>query len=434
MTNEYLDPRDAVVVLERLDWDTECRIDLMTGKGFVVKDKTFKDKDKKQKSIHGIQSPLFGTDWEDENAFEDRYSCKCKNLMGKIYEGETCHKCGTIVEYRDVDLSMTGWIILKHAKIIQPLYYRLLASIIGEKGAFLQTITPDYDIDRDGNIKEIEQPENKTKAPFAGIGITGLYERYHEVLDYYRAKKKNKAQLIDMIYNERDKAFASCIPVYSSILRPVSFNDVEYSYTKIDSKYNTIRIKANLLNNIDFEDKEESETYRFIHSQNILISLQKKIMEINQLTMGHIESKHGHIREEIHGGRVNYAARSVIIPDPKLRADEVSMSYIVFLELYRHEIVGLMVKMTNISYTHATDMVNAAFTSFNEMIYKIMKYMIDKFEPIVGVNRNPTINWGSFISMRVIEIKPGMDSTLSIPLQVLDDLNADLDIIRVPYQ
>lgn len=420
--------QESVVVLERLNWDTECRLDMMTRRGFVIKDKTFTDKEKKVKSVHGIQSPLYGSDWEDERAFEDRYSCRCKKLMGKVFEGEVCKDCGDKVEYRDIDIAMTGWMIIKNHKIIQPAYYRILSSIIGDKGQFMDTITPEYEIDRDGHIVRKESDVSKDKNPFAGIGIIGLYERYHEVLDYYYKKKKNKREIIDQIYDERDKAFASCIPVYSSILRPISFMESEYSYTKIDSKFNSVRVKCNLLNNIDMNDEEESETYRFVHSQNILISLQKKIMELNKLTFSHIETKHGHIRDEIHGGRINYSGRSVIIPDPRLRADEVSMGYLTFLELCRFEIIGLVVKMMNVSYEQASDIWSAACTSFNPMIYKLMKFIIKKYKPTVAVNRNPTINYGSIITMKVIEVKPGTpdgDLTLSLPLSVLDDFNAD---------
>jgi hypothetical protein len=96
------------------DWEQEFQEDLITGNGFIVKAKPFKKKIKDKngdilqkgiKEMDGIHSPRFGTDWQDENAFADRYSCECGNLIGRVYNGRKCPKCGTKVQFVDVDLS-----------------------------------------------------------------------------------------------------------------------------------------------------------------------------------------------------------------------------------------------------------------------------------------------------------------------------------------
>ena len=58
------------VILEILNWDTECEIDFATGRGFEITEPAFKGKD--QKCMHGIQSPIFCSDWSDEDAFSER--------------------------------------------------------------------------------------------------------------------------------------------------------------------------------------------------------------------------------------------------------------------------------------------------------------------------------------------------------------------------
>lgn len=414
------------VVLERLNWDVECRIDLMTKRGFVVKEFAFTGKDKEKKSMYGIHSPLFGSDWEDEDAFADRYSCKCKELIGKLYEGEKCPKCGEEVIYRDIDISMTGWIILDRYKIIQPLYYKILANIIGTKGnTFLNIINPEYQVDKDGMIVARDREEDPNN-PFFGIGIMEFYHRFGEIMDYYYDKKKNKRDLIDMIRDERDSVFTSCIPVYSSILRPIAFGGEKYSFTKMDRKYNTIRSKVVLLNG-DKEDDEMESNYNVIHSQNVLRSIQKELMELWELTFAHVEKKHGHIREEIHGGRINFSARNVIIPDAELRSDEISFGYLTFLELFRHEIVCNLVNMLDCSYEFATEEWNRATRVFNPRIFEVMQYIIKKHKPRVAINRNPTINYGSLICMKIKDVRRGLDDnyTMSIPISSLGDLNAD---------
>lgn len=98
-----------------LDWEQEMKDDLATGQGFIVRSKPFKKKmtdkngevmTKGVKEMWGTHSPLFGTDWQDENAFADRYSCECGNMIGRVFKGRRCPKCGKKVEFVDVDLTV----------------------------------------------------------------------------------------------------------------------------------------------------------------------------------------------------------------------------------------------------------------------------------------------------------------------------------------
>ena len=416
----------AVVQLERINWDVECRIDLMTKKGFVVRDFAFVGD--REKTKYGIHSPLFGSDWEDEDAFSDRYSCRCKETIGMVFEGEVCPKCETVVEYRDVDLEMTGWIILNNSRIIQPEYYRILSFIINDKSQhnIESIITPNFEVDENGKI--VDEIENEKNMPFFGIGIDGLYENYDEVLDYFWKKKKTKRGLIDEIRGDREACFTSCIPVYSSVLRPISFGTESYFFTKVDKHYNAIRSKVVLVNKIQVDEDEETVN-DFVYRQLVLSTLQKKLMELWDVTFTQVESKHGHIREEILGGRINYSARNVIIPDSTLRADEVVLGYVTFLELYRYEIIGYLVKTTDCTYEEAGDEWSHSIRNFNPRVYEIINHIIAKHKPIIVINRNPTINYGSLMSMKVKKVRPILDDnyTMSLPIAILAALNADFD-------
>ena len=65
--------------LVTLDWDQECMVDFATGRGFEIYDKLPKKADD-VKSLHCIQSQLFCSDWADDNAFAERYSCTCGDI------------------------------------------------------------------------------------------------------------------------------------------------------------------------------------------------------------------------------------------------------------------------------------------------------------------------------------------------------------------
>jgi hypothetical protein len=228
------------VKLVKLNWDKECERDFIVGRGFEVTEPAFKSKE--EKSMYGIHSPLFATDYEDEDAFAERYSCKCGEFKGRVYENEICPYCGTKVKFKDVDLKIFGWIMLKSHKIIHPIFYKMLESIIGSK-IFPEIIQYDKSITRDGIVVD-----KKGKNPFKGIGLIEFYERFDEIMDYYTIKKKNKKELIQEVMHEREKVFASCIPVYSSVLRPAMFKGETYFYNPFDKKYNVIFSLSRLLN------------------------------------------------------------------------------------------------------------------------------------------------------------------------------------------
>ena len=111
---EFYNPLTIGPRFRDLNWEQEFRKDLIIGKGFIVKTKPFKKKLKDKngvimsrgiKEMYGIHSPMFGSDYQDENAFAERYSCECGSTIGRIFEGRVCQKCGTKVKFVDVDLT-----------------------------------------------------------------------------------------------------------------------------------------------------------------------------------------------------------------------------------------------------------------------------------------------------------------------------------------
>jgi DNA-directed RNA polymerase beta' subunit len=410
------------VSLVKLNWDEECEKDFITGRGFEVREAAFV-KGKEEKSMFGIHSPLFATDWDDEDAFAERYSCKCKELKGRVYEGEVCPVCKTEVKFRDVDMTKFGWIKLGGYAIITPIFFKMLRSIIGKKD-FPDIIEIEKDITREGQIKEKSSKTN----PFKGIGLIEFQERFDEILDYYWTKKKNKRDMITEVKREREKVFASSIPVYSSVLRPVSFRNETFFFNSIDKKYNVIFADSRLLQNKDRAKTSKSKKAR-MDDPTILNAIQKNVNELWELVFSEINQKNGHIKDQILGGRINFSARNVIIPDPYLRADEVRLGYLAFLELYKYEIIAHISKINDTTHNQAYEDWYKATIKFDAKIYEIMVYLMKKRKPKILINRNPTINYGSMLLMKIVDIKKDYhdDYTMSLPIQILSVLNADFD-------
>ena len=104
----------------RMNLETQCWYDLITDRGFLITEPPFSDIDKTIRNMDGPRSPRYGTTYGDTNEFMDRYRCKCGRYIGAAFEGETCPICGTKIEFKDVDITYTGWISLSPYKIINP--------------------------------------------------------------------------------------------------------------------------------------------------------------------------------------------------------------------------------------------------------------------------------------------------------------------------
>ena len=416
---EYVNPQTRGPMLKEVNWDEDFKIDMLTGKGFIVTERPF-DRQRK-KNMNGIHSPRFGTSFEDENGFAERYRCQCGKLIGKIYEGEVCKECNTKVQFVDTDLTIFAWYHIEHDyKIIQPALYKKLEAFIGK------TYLPDiiefkYDMDLNGYYKKPDNPTALAKNPYYGIGMLEFREKFDEIMAYFLKKKKNKEDLYKDIMDNKEKVFASNIPIYSAVLRQVFLTDEDYSYTNIDKKYNSLLANINILN------KEKEYNISTLKTINLnLFKAQKKLMLIYFYIFKILNQKEGHIRKFILGGRINFSARNVIVPDCSLKANQIRLPYLTFLELYKPEIINMLMRMDGLNLTAACNAWSKAAMDFSPKVYEIMNYYLKHGKPRVLVNRNPTINFGSIIYCKIKSIKPDYDDlTMNLSAQVLSNLNAD---------
>lgn len=285
------------VEVTRRNWDADAFSDVASGAGFFIVDPPEVEIDEtRRKALYGPQSPLFGTTFQDEQSFQERYRCKCGEFKGTVFEGEICPKCGTKIEFRDVDPRMTGWISLGNKKIVAPQYYRILQSAIG-KDEFQEMIFIKKKVDRDGRRVDLTEEEMKSfdpKGPFCGIGLEDFRMRFDEIIDYYRKKKPAKQKTLDLVSKERLKVFTSHIPVYTTLLRQQSVTSENFYFTGIDRDINTV---TNLARNL--RDSEEIET------PVILNRIQSKVNSMWEFNFNLINSKDGLIRDQLIGGSLS---------------------------------------------------------------------------------------------------------------------------------
>lgn len=282
--------------MRRINWDVEFYRDMAEGKNFVISEPAEINLDgNRKKSLYGPQSPLYGTSYEDEHAFIERYRCECGAFTSKIFEGEVCPICNTKVEYRDSDITIFGWITLGKNRVISPYYYRLFKFAIGDK-VFPDIIYARYKITTDG--KRIRPKDGDTDdiplSPYSGLGIDYFYEHYEEILNYFKDLRKNKSHLINNLLKQKRSAFVSHIPVPSSLLRPQSITSDSFYYQSIDKLVNTT-----------FSLSEALKACLDVERDYLLNRIQTKLNSMWDIYFNELSGKDKLIRGEMLGGSLN---------------------------------------------------------------------------------------------------------------------------------
>lgn len=278
--------------LKTADWDARAREDISSGKGFRITEDGKSDMNT-EAGTYSIHSPLYGTDFHDEHAFEDRYSCKCGTYTGKNFNGMMCPNCKTKVQFIDVDITTTGWIILDRDYIINPIYYKKIRTFIGTK------IFPEI-------LKFKDDHEKGDSSPFDGIGCVEFRERFDEVMDFFMKKhhsNQKKRELYFFIMARRDLVFTHSIPVYSTHLRPFVIRGSEIKYSDDDKLFKHIYTNSKMLNDryelerrIEVAKKRKNpkrNSVQYLRREHILYSIQNDLDKLWESSFETIKKKSG---------------------------------------------------------------------------------------------------------------------------------------------
>ena len=186
---------ETFVMLTRRNWNNDYFCDILYRDGFdITEPPEITMDDTKEKSLYGPQSPLYGTSYSDEQAFIERYRCKCGKLMSRQFEGEICPFCHSPVEYKDADINVTGWISLgKNNYVINPYYYELLNKALGQK-VFAGIINAKYKITVNGLKRKAsnEDLDESPSSPYFGIGIDEFRKNFENIMKYFQGLNKYK--------------------------------------------------------------------------------------------------------------------------------------------------------------------------------------------------------------------------------------------------
>lgn len=419
ISSEY----DYFAELEKINLDEEKEKDLLSNNGFIISDPSGIKKDLKAED--GIFSPRFGQTLGDLNPFIDRYKCKCGALKSRINHGLTCPMCGTRVEFVDDNFSYFGWLDIHDPYcIIHPGIYKQIENLLGKgsgvKRSKLENIIEvSEEKDKDGYV--VPRSSFPKDEPWFGLGMIGFVEKFDEIIEYYYGKKPDKKDYYDEIMNNRDKVFTHSIPVFTTLLRPCDVKDGTMSYEPTNALYNIMNVYVSKIN----QNKTRSQRDPNIKNKN-LYKLQIKYNQLYKELEAILSGKKGDFRSLI-GGRYNFSSRDVIVQDPNLRIDQITLPYNALVILLEQRIVNILHKMYNITFFEAHQIWYSANINIDERVKDIINSIIHSYPmglPAI-INRNPTIAYGSILQMFCIGMTESF--TMSVPLQVLPLLAADFD-------
>lgn len=420
--------------LERINLDKEREDDLMSGNGFIISEPSSIKKDINN-GINTIFSTRYGQTLQDVNAFADRYKCKCGHLKSRINHGIKCPICGERVKFLDDDFSYFGWIVIRGPYyLIHPNLYKSLEFLIGaSKLTNIIRRVDEKDIDgfsisRKKDDKKLAQMfKNKSmdqilrEEPFFGIGMISFKERIEEILEFYINKSPNKYEYYNDIMTNMDKLFIQSVPVYTTHLRPFRVEGEKLVFEGTNTIYNIMAKLAAELNRNSLRISKSRKP-----KEQLLFEMQNYYNELYKEIETGLAQKKGIIRQ-LFGGRYNFTSRSVIVPGPDLRIDQVRLPYHALVELLQQTIINLLQKTYGYSYSEAYKTWYKAQIKQDPKVKNIIELLIKDTPngiPVL-INRNPSINYGSIMQMYVVGINDNF--TMSVPLQILKPLGADFD-------
>ena len=350
--------------------------------------------DQKEFADDGIFSKRIFGDIENTNY---DYSCECGNLRGKFYEGDICTKCGTEVKYSGNNIDKVGWIDISGDnydtsgniiskgpgyKIIKYVAYGFLEKVFGRENLQKIIHVPDtITIDGDLDIESIENERSESpNKKYWYIGLTEFYKNYKEILEYYVAINGiSDKRLIDFISSEYD-VFTDKIMVLPAVMRPCMRTADGVKLDIINNIYISILKYNNVLNS-------NNEVLDLVKN-SMLESIQAALFQLTQYCFDMIRGKDGIIRNRICGTRIGYSARAIIIPAlPEIPMDGIVLPYKIFLELYKFELINVIKKLKNITYTDAEKIIFNAGIKYNSEVYDIMQKIVKDEDCTILLNR-----------------------------------------------
>lgn len=407
--------------LAPISWDRAFARDpvknLITADAGVLKRKT-----KNEMHPEGIFSERF---YGKMDMAGSAFSCSCGETVGRFMAGEKCPTCQTAVIESQAQVRRTAWVDLG-GRFLHPLFYDMLARL--GKARLRSVLRPDAEVDDDGN--PLLSPED-AEHPWRGIGPAGMEQNYGAVLAWLaeeggRKDPEKADKIVNFCLKHRKQAFFRMLPVMSPVLRPGMMVRDTFVSDEINAVYGLIIARANQLKAFSRAEAEKAAI-----SLPVEWEIQEQLLELHAKNMDKLRSKGGYTRSALLSNRFNFTLRAVITPGPaELPVDGIIVPYLGMMELMKFHLINLLRRTRGLPYAEAEKAWRGGLARIDPWMLSLIWDLIRGTEGGIRVlfNRNPTINLGSIMQLRIVGVKEDYsDRTISINNLILKPLSGDYD-------
>lgn len=309
----------------------------------------------------------------DPSAFIRQYKLKGPVSESNLFFGksESYHPEGLLSEeYFGIEGSpereqLFSWIDL-NCNCIQPSLYDMLRKRIERKIPILLSGEKSYSLSPMGELMEDHLGDI--------IGMTSLYENRHKL----RFKKEEDAEALDESHSAQDRAkivnmlesniqrelfFVNKVLVIPPAHRPVTID--ERTGDKHVDPMNEIYQKIIILS-------KQLEKLSGVLFDVMAYRMQCLLEQLFEYVNVKVSKKFGIIRNMMLGKRVDFSARSVIVPNPNLKLDEVGIPFRILCQIFEPNI---LYGLTNSSY--AKDIPEEFYKAVKKFLGKEVTYSIE---------------------------------------------------------
>lgn len=413
--------------LRIIDPEKKFKEDIKENKTFVITTKydyfvNMTSPDLRRKNT--IYSRRYGiVPGDDKDVLDYMYTCKCEGFRGQIKLGMTCPDCNTKVEKREYPLNTFGYMILPF-KAPTILGMQLIADIMS------------------GN--------NFNSLINSGAKFRDLYTDLDNIINDYG--KSNKAEKIKFIKEYKELLFSTHVPVISAKLRPIAISVIGKSEEEPD-----------LVSRINKRDKEMEKNKKGGTKKAHKVEISSFNVQFTQLSMAienynecirdnvtdfannekkHIYSILNNIyndsiqegfgskkriaRDGICSIRFPYTSVAVLAPLPDYNEmDSCTIPFGTFRAVFQEEIKYLLINVFGIDKINVNRIINInriLTPREKEMVVKCFDLIENKY---IYINRQPTIDWGSILVLKIREIRDEL--VLRVHALTLKELRGDFD-------
>lgn len=367
-------------------------------------------------------------------------TCECGEYRGNHYEGSVCPYCSTVVSSQfATSLSNVNWIGIpeKMPEVLHPVFYTILKEWIGKIRSVKGNRTNKVPV-----IQAILNPDDPLPSDIRSCvrqqGFTYFRKHFDETMDFFfnvykPTKLSDLTPHVKYIYQTyRNQLFTDKLPILHPTLHPLAR---EGKIKSVDPTAGDILNAIVDLSISGFSARRCITTSTYI-DKSLWKIYSKYIDYTENIIVKKLGDKYAQLRRHNTGSRVHFSLRSVIVPIvDRHMGDEIHLPWSIVVNGLKYEIINVLTRRQNYSYTAAIAKHQKSLVAFDQDIYDILDVLMKEC-PYKGfpvtLGRNPTLSHGAIQLLFNTKVKKNIfDKTIALSPRICSAPNADFDGILI---